>query len=355
MTPKSVIILAAAAALGVAAAAAALKANHGYTVRTAGGPVFPGLIDKIDAVAKVQVNHNKGETVVTRGDEGVWMIAASDGHPADLGQVQKSILQLAQLRYLEKKTAKKKLYERLHLQDIDAEDSDARRIRLFDAKNAPVADLIVGKKRYNLPGAVTEGAYIRKPSDPQTWLASGEINVETSLKSWLRNSILNIREEDVLEVEIRHPDGEIVKISKADPKAPNFTLHEIPEGKKLRYDSDPNTIASVVENLEMEDARRADKIDFAAAKTVRGTYTLRSGLMADLAVVKAGGDDWLKVKLTAKPDAPAPKEKGKETAAEIAKRVTGRTGGWAFKIPGFKAERLRRDAAEMLVDKKAGS
>ena len=105
----------------------------------------------------------------------------------------------------------------------------------------------------------------------------------------------------------------------------------------------------------LADARRADKIDFAEDKTVRGTYTSRSGLVAELALVKAGEDEWLKVKMTAKPDAPAPREKGAKTAAEIAKQVTEWTDGWAFKVPGFKAERLRRDAAEMLVDKKTGS
>ena len=44
-----------------------------------------------------------------------------------------------------------------------------------------------------------------------------------------------------------------------------------------------------------------------------------------------------------------------KSAATIAEKVTERIDGWAFKIPTFKAERLRRGVREMLVNKKAGS
>ena len=355
MTPRSVMALAAATALSVAAAAVSLNVNQGYTTIAGSGFLFPGLMDKVDTVTKVTVNDKDQEIVMIRTEAGRWQIPASDGYSASVSQVQKSILQVAQLVYLEKKTANVKRYDRLHLEDLKRSGSQARRIRLFEADGAVLADLIVGKKRYNLPGTITEGAYIRKPADPQTWLASGEIDVEVELKTWLRNSILNIREEDVLSAEIRHPGGEVVRISKENTKDRNFTLHDIPKGKKLRYESDPDNIANVVEDLEMLDARRADKIDFAADKTVTGTYTSRSGLIAVVSAVKVGDDDWVKVKLTAKPDGQTTKEKGWESAAKIVELVTDRTDGWAFKVPSFKAERLRRGTKEMLVDKEAGS
>tara|TARA_E500000331_G_scaffold120642_1_gene117737 strand:- start:27 stop:1094 length:1068 start_codon:yes stop_codon:yes gene_type:complete len=355
MTPKSVLVLAAATVLSVAAAVVSLKVNQGYATSAGDGLLFPGLLDKVDRVTKVTVNDKDQKIVMIRTEAGSWQVPASDGYSASIPQVQKSILQVAQLVYFEKKTANVKRYERLHLEDIERADSEARRIRLFQSDGAVLADLIVGKKRYNLPGTIPEGAYIRKPGDPQTWLASGEIDVEVKLKTWLRNSILNIREEDVLSAEIRHPGGEVVRISKENTKDRNFSLHDIPEGKKLRYESDPDNIANVVEDLEMLDARRADKIDFAADKTVTGTYISRSGLIAVVSAVKVGEDDWVKVKLTAKPDAQTTKEKGRESAAKIAEQVTDRIDGWAFKVPSFKAERLRRGTKEMLVDKKAGS
>ena len=355
MTPKSVLVLAAATALSVAAAFVSLKVNQGYATSAGDGLLFPRLMDAVDSVTKVLVNDKDQEIAIIRTGDGSWQVPASDGYSASISQVQKSILQVAQLVYFEKKTANVERYERLHLEDLARAESQARRIRLFKSDDSVLADLIVGKKRYDLPGTITEGAYIRKPGDPQTWLANGEIDVEVELKTWLRNSILNIREEDVLSAEIRHPGGEVVRISKENSKDRNFTLHDIPEGKKLRYESDPDNIANVVEDLEMLDARRADKIDFAAEKTTVGTYTSRSGLVAVVFAVKVGEDDWVRVKLSAKPNAPTPKEKDQKSAATIAEQVTERIDGWAFKVPSFKAERLRRGTKEMLVDKKAGS
>ena len=355
MTPNSVLVLAAATALSVAAAAVSVKVNQGYAISSDDGLLFPGLMDKVDSVTKVVVNNKDQEITIIRTKDGIWQVPASDGYSASISQVQKSTLQVAQLSYFEKKTANVKRYQRLHLGDLEHAGSQARRIRLFKSDDAVLADLIVGKKRYNLPGTITEGAYIRQPGDPQTWLANGEIDVEVELKTWLRNSILNIREEDVLSAEIRHPGGEVVRISKENSKDRNFTLHDIPEGKKLRYDSDPDNIANVVEDLEMLDARRADKIDFVADKTTVGTYTSRGGLVAEIFAVKVGEDNWVKVKLSVKPNTPSPKEKDQKSAATIAKQVTKRIDGWAFKIPTFKAERLRRGVKEMLVNETAGS
>jgi len=350
MTPKSITVLSVVTAISIAAAVASLNINRDSSASVQGGALFPELLDTMDGVSKITVTDKDRQTTVSRSSGGVWGVNASDGYPASTSNVQKSILQVAQLLYLEKKTANEKLYERLQLEDLEKDESQVRRIQFFDDQNKVLADLFLGKKRLDLAGETSAGAYVRKPNDPQTWLVSGEIDFQTELKSWLRNSILNIREEDVLKAEIRHPGGEIVRISKEDPKNRNFTLHNIPEGKKLKYESDPNNIANVVENLEMQDAKKAEKFKFIAKKTVTATYTSRNGLVADLALLKLGEDDWLKVKLTLSSD-----HLKDDKVADIARKITERTRGWVFKIPGFKAERLRRDAAKMLVEKKTGS
>ena len=351
MTPRTVIILAAVTAAAVAGAAAAQNVERGNMPEAAGGPLYPGLIDKIDTVTKIAVDHKDGALTLVREKGGAWSVPESDGYAANQAQAQKIILQMANLNKFEAKTAKPELYDRLHLEDMKKKHTQARRVRLFDAAGKSVAVIIVGKKRYNLPGALREGAYVRKPGNARTWLAKGEIDVATETNAWLRKSILNIREEDVVSIEIKHPDGEIVSITKSDPKAKHMTLHGIPEGKKLKYDSDPDNIASVVEDLELNDVRKAGKFSFDPAKTITATYTSSSGLIAKLWLTKHDDDEWLKVELMAKPDAPAPK-KGAESAAETAKRVTSWATGWVFKVPGFKAERLRRRMSDMAVDEK---
>ena len=74
-----------------------------------------------------------------------------------------------------------------------------------------------------------------------------------------------------------------------------------------------------------------------------------------LLLVKVGEEDWLKVEVIGTSGGLASGDNSKETAAQIANQLTERTQGWAFKIPAFKAERLRRGTAEMLIDKKEAS
>jgi len=223
MTPRTVTFLAVATAVAVGAATVSLNIERGYAPQATNELVFPGLIDKVNEVTKIAVDHKDGKIVVVRNADGTWTVPASDNFPANVAQAQKVILQLAGMRLFEAKTAQKDLYNRLHLEELNIKGTQARRVRLFGAKDTPLAELIVGKKKYNLPGPITEGAYVRKPSDPQTWLAKGEITVDPEVKAWLRKSILNIREEDVAAIEIRHPGGEIVKITKenrtASPRA----------------------------------------------------------------------------------------------------------------------------------------
>ncbi|MBT6610294.1 MAG: DUF4340 domain-containing protein [Rhodospirillaceae bacterium] len=355
MTPRTVTFLAVATAVAVGAATVSLNIERGYAPQATNELVFPGLIDKVNEVTKIAVDHKDGKIVVVRNADGTWTVPASDNFPANVAQAQKVILQLAGMRLFEAKTAQKDLYNRLHLEELNIKGAQARRVRLFGAKDTPLAELIVGKKKYNLPGPITEGAYVRKPSDPQTWLAKGEITVDPEVKAWLRKSILNIREEDVAAIEIRHPGGEIVKITKENPTARHFTLHGVPEGKRVKYQSDPDNVANVVEDLELVDVRKEGHIEFAADKTIEGTYTSRSGLIAHLSLIKMGEDSWVKVRVEAKPDALAPTKKGEETGQQVAKRLSDQLTGWVFKIPDFKASRLSRGMADMAVDKKAGS
>ena len=97
MTPKSVLVLAAVTALSVAAAFVSLKVNQGYATSAGDGLLFPGLMDTVDSVTKVLVNDKDQEIAIIRTGDGSWQVPASDGYSASISQVQKSILQVAQL------------------------------------------------------------------------------------------------------------------------------------------------------------------------------------------------------------------------------------------------------------------
>jgi hypothetical protein len=354
MTPKSLIVLAAATAVAVGAAAVSLNANRGDSDIAMSGAVFPGLIDHVNDVAKVTIEHRDRSLTMVRDAAGKWIMKESDDYPVSAKVAEKVVVQMADLNFYELKTKKPDLYTRLHVGDPKAEKAEARKIKVYDQAGKVLADVIAGRKRYNLVGSRREGVYIRKPDNAQTWLAAGEFDVEVKPGDWLEPKIVDIKEETVLSATLRHPDGEVVRVSKEDPKARNFTLHDVPAGKKLQYDTDPNNIAGVVDQLELDDARKDGYVAFDADKTLTAEYVTRDGLKLDIELRAKDGSDWARVKASALPDAPAPKD-GAKSAADRAAEINARVSGWVYALPSFKATRLKRRMADMLKDDKPAS
>jgi len=256
------------------------------------------------------------------------------------------IVELADLKLAEPKTSHKARYEKLQLNDPSEKGSVSRRVRLLNAKGAVMAEAIFGRVRYDMPGLRSEGVYLRKPGDPQTWLAVGAVSVSVAAREWLQRAIVDIAQDQVKSVELVHPDGERLNVSKDDLKAVNFTLHGIPKGKKLKYATDPNNVAAVIEKLELEEARKADKIPFEDDKTITATFVTGSGLTLIIKLTKVGKKDWIKI------SAAAPAE---SSAVELARQTNARADGWVFEIPGYKAARMRKRMAEIIKDVKPGS
>ncbi|MBT6093676.1 MAG: DUF4340 domain-containing protein [Rhodospirillaceae bacterium] len=348
MTPKSIIILGAATVIAVGAAAVSLNANQAGTGVEVSGPVFPGLIEQVNTIAKVVIEHRGQTLTMVRAGKDGWTMAESDSYPVSAKVAEKVVVQLADLNFYELKTKKPELYSRLHVEDLGAKDSQARQIKLFDAGGKAAADLMAGRKRYNLVGTRKEGVYIRKPGNAQTWLAAGELDVEIKPGDWLVSKIVDIAEEKVAKVTIRHPDGEKIAISKPDPKVRNFTLHGIPMGKQLKYDTDPNNVAAVLDQLNLDDARKAGFVTFDADKTINSLFETRDGLTLEIAMVAKGEEQWASFKASTM-------EGAKPGAVKLADEINKRVTGWVYALPSFKSTRLKRRMADMLKDNKPAS
>ena len=224
---------------------------------------------------------------------------------------------------------------------------------MFDSTGQKWVDLIAGRKRHNLVGVRKQGVYIRKPGNNQTWLAAGELSVEVKPSGWLERKIVDIKEKDVLVATLTHHDGEVVQVSKENPEARNFTLHGIPSGKELEYATDPDNIAAVVDQFELDDVRKAGYVDFANEKTAIAEFVTRDSLQVRFRVVEKGGAQWVDVEALAIEGAPKSKD-GKNTK-ERAKEINLRVKGWVYQLPSFKGSRLKRRMADMLKDEKPES
>jgi len=354
MKPKTFTALAAATAVAVLAAAVSLqRGDDGDFAAGAGAPVFPGLLARVNDVARVEIQYSDGAITIvdSQGGKDGWRVQESDGYPARTVKVKRSVLGLARLTLLEPKTRKKEKYAKLGLRDVDAEGAAAKRVRLLDAQGALLGDLLVGRRRANLAGTTSGGVYVRRPGDAQAWLAAGDTDITDAKANWLERKIIDVAGKRVKRIDVRHPDGEAYAITKAAPEGAGFTLENIPAGKKLISQGGPDAVGRALANLLLDDARRAPG-PFDDAKAVISVFTTFDGLKVTTRVAKgADGKSWMRIAAEAAPEASG----GDAKAAEQARAVTARTADWVYRITDYAASNLGKRLEFLIEDAKPPS
>ncbi len=342
MTPKTFIWVAGSTAVALAAVGGSLGRDTGYRPAAGTGEkVFPDLLERVNDVAGVVIESANGKITLENGTRG-WTMKEREGYPARTVKIKRSVLGLAQLQLSEAKTRREEKFAKLELQDLDVKGAKSKRVKLFDGAGKVMADLLVGKRRGTLAGTTGGGLYVRKPGDQQTWLAAGDANFSGTTESWLERNIVNIKGARVQTVVIRHPDGEIVKLSKAAETTKDFTLDTLPEGKKVNLQFDLNAIGKVLADFQFDDVKK-DSGGFDDDTAVRGMTATEvltfDGLFVQVRVIKRDGAHWLRL----------------EATGEGAEKITARTKGWIYKISDYAASNLTKRLADLVEDVKSGS
>ncbi len=342
MTPKTFIRVAVSTVVALAAVAVSLGRDTGYRPAAgAGEKVFPGLLERVNDVAGIVIESAGGKITLENGVRG-WIVKDREGYPARTVKIKRAVLGLAQLQLSEAKTRRKEKFAKLELQDLGAEGAKSKRVKLFDGAGKVVADLLVGKRRGTLAGTPGGGLYVRKPGDPQTWLAAGDANFSGTQETWLERKIISIKDARVRTVVIRHPDGETVKLSKAAEKTKDFDLEELPEGKKVTLQFDLNAIGAALSDLQLDDVRKdagGSGGGFDDDATTAAEFLTFDGLFVEVRIIKRDGAHWIRL----------------EATGEAAEEITKRTKGWIYKVSDYTASTLTKRLADLIEDVKPKS
>jgi len=347
LTPRTFSVLALVTAAAVGAAAFSLVKQDRFASADTGGRFLPGLVDKINDVRRLEVVTGSGPMTFERSADDRWILLESDGYPARAERIRKAVLGLAELRTFEAKTAKEEWHAKLDLRAPETEGARGKRVRALDADGTPLADLIVGRMRYNMPGTTRDGVYVRNSDDRQTWLALGELDVGAKPGDWLEHRITDVAEETVKSARFVHADGQVLVISKETPEDRRFHLAGVPTDKELKYDNDPDTMAAVLENLDLEDVRKDGAVAFDPAATIEAEFITFDGLSVAVSMTEKDGAPWIRVS--------AATDGAGDKTRETAETINGRTRGWIYKIPGYKAARMKKRFEDMLQDRASGS
>ena len=126
------------------------------------------------------------------------------------------------------------LFARLDLDDPS--NGKSTLVTLEDSSGAEIAGLIVGKRRDDRLGGGNDGVYVRKPGDPQPWLARGSLDLSDDASSWLDRRIVDIPDSRIAKVTLTQPDGTTLSSAATTPDA-KFAVTVPPEDAKYKSDT----------------------------------------------------------------------------------------------------------------------
>mgnify|MGYP005861302865 CR=1 FL=1 len=325
--------------------------------------LFPDLGARLGDVAELRIEDAGGSVIIKRNGER-WTLPGKFGYPADQGRVRAAILAVTSTELLETKTADPALYGRLGVQNQDQDGSRAVRLSLLDEGGNTLAAVLIGDRPpgsgvYSASGRDASGrAYVRKPDEVQSWLASGVPDLTADLGDWLDDQLLSLVQERVKRVTVRHADGATIRIYRESPGGDNgdenFTIADLPGDRRVRTADGPASLAMGLAFLSFDDVKPADAVDRSGGSEV--IFTAFDGLEITVRIK----DAW--AHFSAAYD-PAVAEEGEGGAvlppsppdgAAEARRINERYGQWAYKLPTYKAGDLVPTLDDLTEEAAAG-
>jgi Domain of unknown function (DUF4340) len=335
MQRRNLILLAAATAVLVVLAIVALATGDRGVSRAAPGErAAPALAAKLGDVASVTLWRN-GSTLTLVRDGDSWLVADKGNYPANAGKISQIVRAMADLTLVEPKTQKPDLYPRIDVEDPGKGKSAS--ITVKDKSGATLAELIVGKRRYDRLGAGNDGVYLRKPGDPQAWLARGSLDPSGEVSSWLDRRILDIPEKRIAKVTLTQADGTKLVISRSAPEA-KFSVEDAPADAKFKSDTTISGPATALETLDLDDVKPSSDLAIPDKDVVTASFTTFDGLNIDVRLLDRDKTDWIAISAS-----------GSGTEAESeAKKIDQKVARWTYAIPGYKANLLKTKLADLL-------
>ncbi len=346
MSAKPVKLLSLITVIAVLLAVAVLLMNRGPApLEGTGDLFFPALADHLNEAARIEMAAGEDTVTLVRAGD-IWQVAEKAGYPADQEKARAFLLGLSRAEKVEPKTGNPDLYARVGL------GAEALTLAVLAEDGGSLARLDIGNSQYD--GAARENrTFVLPDGETQTWLASGLAETQPEPVEWLDKNILTLERKRIAGVALSHEDGESFTISRDDPDSYNFSLEGLADGEGGKT-SMLNSIAGAVQFLAFEDVARIEDMVFTDPMTaIVRTF---DGLSVRLVVAGAGNDRWAWLTASYDPaapeqaDAPAVMQGAPEDGAQEAADLNQRWTGWAYKLPGLKADDLTRRRAD-LVDR----
>ncbi len=310
-------------------------------------PLVPGLDTWVNDITRVRITKGGNVPVATlvRGVES-WTVEDAGAYPADWARLKKMLFALAQAKVIELKTSNPDYYDRLGVKDISDPGSTAVLVEIGEGEQA--TRLLLGSTAQG-----RAGQYVRFPDQEQALLIDRPLEVSVQAADWVQRDVVDLAEAEVVDVNITHPDGDTIHVSRVSADVPDFTLDQLPKGREAESAWAVNALGGSLAAVQLEEVIRADELDWSNATQLRV-------LTADGVEVRAGmltvdGKSWLKLEAfpyPAQATEPAESHETRDSAlADRRKRIediNSRVRGWAYSIPQLKSDLISKRKEDLL-------
>lgn len=336
---RNLAILAGVAVVTIALAVLGVFHQASFTARRDRPELFfPTLVDHVRQIAHIRIRSKDGTVDVVFKPEKTWVVANKDDYPASHEQVRQTVIALATLTALEKKTARADWLPYVGLVS-PAQGGDGKEITILDDKGAVMASIITGKSVDigDPEGAI--GLFVRRPGETQSWLARAFGEPKGALSDWLEKDVMTIDRARISEAVVDPLSGPSYTVHRDKPSDADFKLNEIPKGRELSYEAAPDVVAAAVVDFAFEDVKPARDFDFSdsfhTARVITKTF---DGLTVTVNLIQQGQDYWATVSA----------EGSGPDARNEARQIDDRASGWAYKLPAFKGQQFMTPVANLL-------
>jgi hypothetical protein len=299
-----------------------------------GAAVLPEMDKHLADAARLTLIRGEAKTTVLRqGDH--WVVEEKGGYPADGAKVRQTLQGLRDLHYVEPKTRKPEFYGRLEVEDVGKKDGKSTLVTASDEKGNLLGEIIAGRRRVDQLGGNVDGVYVRKPSDPQSWLARGTLDVAGDTTSWLERGIVDLPRDTVKEVVLTQPDGSKLDIAHDQPDAP-LALKGAPADAKPKGDTALVEPTTALASLTLSDVRPAAEVPLPADGVSHADITSFDGLTVKVALFDKDGKSWARFEASGTGDAEKP-----------AAALNAKLAPWVYALLDYKAKALRTKLADV--------
>lgn len=360
MNSKTLMSLGAAALVGVLAAVA-LRSDPASSngIGAGGSPFLPGLRERVNDVASMELVAGDEHFVIARAGEG-WGLDAWGGYPADFSQVAATAMALVNLEAEQAKTARPENHASLQV-EAPGPGAESLGLTLRDGQGAVLADVVVGRAKGE------RSLFARRAGEDQAWQVRGKLAPPREPSGWVNKELLRIQANSVDGVTVEHAGAEPLVAKRDD--AGQLAVLGLPEGRELMTPSPTTALAGALSYLDLEAVLPTDELpgdlDWWTTR-----FSCKDGLVVSVASADLDGRTLARFSFEALPAPPTDLTAGEETQDELddplpepaaapvrdeaalAARVaelSARLSPWTFVLPSWKGSALRKSWDDVLM------